>query len=75
MKKITLLGAMALVSIATLAGCGRKKSSGDNVDASKAQLSILTYDGGVGDQWLKNAAAQFELANKDRTDFEDGKEP
>lgn len=61
-----------LLSAAAMTGCGAK-NEGDSVDTSKAQLTILTYDGGVGDQWLKNAAAEFELANKDSVDFEDGK--
>ncbi len=72
MKKITLLGAVTLVSSAAIVGCGQK-SSGDKIDSSKAQLTILTYDGGVGDQWLKNAAQEFELANQESTRFEDGK--
>lgn len=71
MKKIALLSAVTLLSAVSLVGCGSQGD--DNVDSTKAQLNILTYDGGVGDQWLKNAALAFETANQNRTDFEDGK--
>ena len=73
MKKIALLSVVALASTLSLASCKKSSSGGENVDSSKAQLTILTYDGGVGDQWLKNAAQIFELENQNRTDFEDGK--
>ena len=63
---------MDLVSIASLAGCGQSGEE-QNTDVSKAQLSISTYEGGVGDQWLKNAAKIFEEKNAERTDFQDGK--
>ena len=74
MKKIQVLSVTALISVLSLAGCGKRPASEeDKEDTSKAQLTISTFEGGVGDQWLKNAARAFEEKNKDRTDFEDGK--
>lgn len=73
MKKTCLLSLIAIVSAMSTSGCGKRPDSGGNVDSTKAQLTISTYDGGVGDQWLKNAAKVFEEKTKDRTDFEDGK--
>ena len=70
MKKLFVLSAVALCAIA-ITGC--KKGSGEAVDNSRAQLRIVTFDGGVGDQWLKNAAKLFEEKNAERTDFQDGR--
>ena len=72
-RKLTLFSTLAIIGTMSLAGCGGGGGGGDPVDVSKAQLTILTYDGGVGDEWLNKAARDFEKANKDRTDFEDGK--
>ena len=74
MKKIQVLSVTALISVLSLAGCGKRPAGeGEVEDTTKAQLTISTYEGGVGDQWLKNAARIFEEKNKDRTDFEEGK--
>lgn len=72
MRKLTLFKVLTVIGAMSIAGCGGGGGGGD-IDTSKAQLTILTYDGGVGDQWLNNAARLFEAANKDRTDFESGK--
>lgn len=68
MKRLFILSAVALCAV-SLTGC--KKGGG--IDNTRAQLRIATFDGGVGDQWLKNAAEAFEKLNADRTDFKDGK--
>lgn len=74
MKKIQVLSITALISVLSLAGCGKRPAKdGEEEDSSKAQLTISTFEGGVGDKWLKNAAKEFEEKNKDRTDFEEGK--
>ena len=73
MKKINLLSALAVVGAISLTSCGGKKRQQENVDTSMAQLEISTFDGGVGDEWLKKAADLFMQKNKDRTDFETGK--
>lgn len=71
MKKKVLFSVLTVVGAMSVVGCG--KQSRTDVDKTKAQLTIATFDGGVGDQWLKNAAKIFEEKNKDRTDFESGK--
>lgn len=73
MKKSQVLSVVAVMSAMSLTGCGKKPNSDVVIDDTKAQLLIYTFEGGVGDQWLKNAAKRFEEKNKDRTDFEDGK--
>ena len=64
MKRLFILSAVALCAV-SLTGC--KKGGG--IDNTRAQLRIATFDGGVGDKWLKNAAEAFEKLNADRTDF------
>ena len=71
MKNVKLLSAVALCSLLAITGCGKR--SGEKVDETKAQLQVSTFEGGVGDQWLRNAAKLFEEKNKDRTDFEEGR--
>ena len=70
MKKIFALSVVALCAIGVSA-CN--KGSGDAIDSTKAQLKVATFDGGVGDQWLKNAARLFEEKNANREDFQDGR--
>lgn len=41
-------------------------------DANKTQITVATWDGGLGSKWLEDAAARFEELNKD-TSFEEGK--
>ncbi len=71
MKNVKLISAVALISLVAITGC--KKGGGEKVDETKAQLQISTFEGGVGDQWLRNAAKLFEEKNKDRTDFVEGR--
>ena len=70
MKKLFVLGVTA-VCVLGVTGC--KKKGGDAVDSTKAQLRVATFDGGVGDQWLKNAARLFEEKNAERTDYQEGR--
>ena len=72
MKKNLTLCLVAIGSLASLAGCGSREG-GASVDETKAQLTVATFEGGVGDQWLNNAAQIFMEKNKDRTDFQDGR--
>ena len=72
MKKFQILSAIVLLSATTLAGCSGSQEQ-EKVDKTKAQLTISTYEGGVGKKWLENAARLFEEANKDRTDFQEGR--
>lgn len=73
MKKRSLIAlVLALVTILSslsMAGCG----AGENtVDSTKTHLSVLSYDGGIGSEWLKKVAKRFEekYAN---VSFEEGK--
>ena len=70
MKKLFALSVVALCALG-VSGC--KKGSGESIDNTKAQLRVATFDGGVGDQWLKNAAKLFEEKNAERDDFQDGR--
>ena len=52
------------------------EKNGENVveaDPSKASITVATWDGGLGSQWLENAAELFEEQYKDATNFEEGK--
>ena len=74
MKKTKFMCVLSIAAVASLTGCfGKKSSEEEQRDETKAQLEIVTFDGGVGDAWLKNAAEEFMQQNKERTDFEDGK--
>lgn len=59
MKRRSIIAlVLAIVMIMSLlAGCG---SGNGKVDSTKTHLSVLSYDGGIGSQWLKNAAKRFE---------------
>lgn len=65
---VTLL--MAGILTMTSAGCGAKKTA--DVENDKTQLYVGVYNGGVGENWLKEAIAKFEEKYKD-TSFEEGK--
>ncbi len=73
MKKrsiIALVMAMAtLVSLVSLTGCKPKSAAYDN---TKTHLSVLSYDGGIGSEWLQLAAKRFE-AKYANVSFEEGK--
>ena len=79
-KNVSLVLALALV-LTLLAGCGtvgtvQNDNVGGNVEAtdpSKSQITVATWDGGLGSQWLENAAAEFEALYADATNFEEGK--
>ncbi len=65
-----LLSAVLLAgAFASFSGCGEVISR--PIDETKTQLYIGNYDGGVGTQWLRNAAERFEEKYKD-TEFEPG---
>lgn len=71
-RKSILAGAMALtmmVSALTFTGCGNGESK---EDSKKTHLSVMNYDGGVGSEWVKEAAKRFEEKYAD-VSFEEGK--
>lgn len=73
MKKLAkgLLIALSAVMAFSVIGCDRGKDSVE-VDASKSQLYVYSYNGGVGTKWLDNTIARFESEYAE-TSFEEGK--
>lgn len=69
-KRIIALGATLLMSITTMgafSACGGTKVENEGYDATKANISVATYEGGVGYAWLEEAAKRFEEKYKDAT--------
>ncbi len=71
MKRKSIIALVLVIAtvMSLLAGCGNGKNA---VDSTKTHLSVLCYDGGIGSEWMKNAAKRFEekYAN---VSFEEGK--
>ena len=75
-KRIFALAATVLMSATTMSAfsaCGGTKVQDDEYDATKANLTVATFDGGVGRAWLDDAAARFEEMYKDATNFQEGR--
>lgn len=73
MKKRWISCLLALGMVAT---CGLTACGGDNTDnsgdvAGKTTIRVGTYNGGLGMDWLREAAARFEELYKDQS-FADG---
>lgn len=71
-KKSILAGVMALTMAAsalTFTGCSNGASK---EDATKTHLTVMNYDGGIGSDWIKEAAKRFEAKYAD-VSFEEGK--
>ena len=66
---IMLAAALSLGTFGVLAGCGEVISG--EIDETKSQLYVGNYDGGVGTQWLYDAADRFEEMFA-TTEFEPG---
>lgn len=77
-----LLTLFLLLSLFTACGVGVVKSSTEAPDATgdvqgsinyenATQLSVATWDGGLGSKWLEDAARRFEVLNQDKS-FADG---
>ncbi len=77
-KKLTAVLLMLALLATMFPACGigvvqNSDSTMESVDYSNAtQLTIATWDGGLGSQWLENAARRFEVQMKD-VSFEEGK--
>ena len=76
MKKSKRLIALAATLImgatvgSTFVGCGE---TGDKEDPTKANLTVATYDGGVGREWLEEAAQRFMDLHVNSTHFQEGR--
>ena len=68
-----MLSAACLLSMASC-GIGKvNKNDSKTDDPTKANISLMTWDGGIGKEWLDKAAALFEEKYKDSTDFQEGR--
>lgn len=63
---------MSVSSVGVFAGCD-DETEDSGYDPTKANLSVATYDGGVGKAWLEQAAARFMDMHKDSTNFQEGR--
>ncbi len=75
-KRILALMTTFLVGATTVgafSGCGGTKVENNGYDATKANISVATYDGGVGRAWLDDAARRFEELHKNSTHFQEGR--
>ena len=69
-RKIGCLLAAFLLLTVCLSGCGNTGMT-EEIDETKTQLYVANYDGGVGEEWLRETADLFEEKYKD-TEFEPG---
>lgn len=61
MKKFLCVSLALLLSLGLFAGCtGHRAEDSEQEDPTKTTLRVATYEGGVGAEWLENAAARFE---------------
>ena len=80
-KKIFALMAtlmMATTAMGAFGGCNFGGGGGTIVedsqyDETKANISVATFDGGVGRAWLEDAIKRFEAKYANATNFEEGK--
>ena len=72
-KRLLSAGIALLLSATTLCSftsCGKKQKTDE--DPTKANLYVATYNGGVGREWLDDAAKRFEKMYENATNFEEG---
>ena len=60
-------------AISAFSGCDDPNGGNNQYDATKANLTVATFDGGVGRAWLDAAAERFEELYKDATHFQEGR--
>ncbi len=71
-KRIAALALLTSVVVSATA-CGGTPDNGQSSDAEgKTSIQVATYNGGIGMDWLKEAAKEFETKYAE-TSFEDGK--
>ena len=71
MKKLIAFFLTAALCVTALTGCGGTPDGGDSIDSTRTLLTVQSYDGGIGVDWLKKVAADFEEKYKDY-EFEPG---
>lgn len=74
-KKGLMLATLMLTGalVGSFSGCLGVEVENDGYDATKANLSVATYDGGVGRAWLDDAARRFEEKYANATHFQEGR--
>ena len=70
MKKKVLSLFMATLMLGSFAACGG--GGGSSGSSKKTVIECLNFNGGVGQEWLDNAAKRFEKL-KENEIYEDGK--
>ena len=65
MKRLLACGLAAVAVCSSVSALGACSQVIDDVDATKTQLYIANYNGGVGEKWLDEAAKRFEAQYKD----------
>ena len=79
MKKNMVGVFSVLLTITTVLSClgGCKPPQGgpvtEEIDPTKTQLYVFTYDGGYGSEWLYKIKERFEAVHANDTNWEDGK--
>ena len=64
---------MCCLTVCTMVACGNNRGDDeDPIDPTKTQLYVSNYDGGFGDEWLRQTADRFEELHKDDK-LEEGK--
>ena len=82
-KKLIAMVLTAVMLAGVLTGCGsigtvqNTEPAAQNTQATednsnKSQITVATWDGGLGSKWLEDAAERFEELYKDKS-FEEGK--
>lgn len=71
-KKLIALLLATVMLLGVFAGCGTEQLD-TVVDETKAIITVATWDGGLGSQWLEDAAKKFEEKYADATHFQEGK--
>ena len=72
--KVLSTGALSAVFVLPgLFGCYSSQNPNLQEDITKANITVATWDGGVGKEWLEQAAEKFEEIHKDSTQFQEGR--
>lgn len=72
-KRLLRVAITALAAVLAFCATGCSKfGDGFEIDNTKTQITVSNYDGGIGTQWVREAASRFEKKYADHQ-FEEGK--